>query len=135
TRGPNASIGEHKVFPGIYACCMRLTTRESDLLFRAAMRSGLATTSFSLKRDLNWSGIYHSESNSHFLVHPLTYNFLTIRGRMPLPNIYRSYNVKMKVKDARETLHEGVQWSNVERLVRSWVTDVASQNSWTASEE
>jgi len=95
-------------------------------LFQVARASGLSATEFTLRREIDWSGIYHEESASHVLVSPLALNSLAWSP---------AYNVKVMVGGRRETLHQGIGWISVERLVLSWGKQVVRWNVWTGSDQ
>jgi hypothetical protein len=115
---------------------MRLPKNESDDLFQVTITSGLVPTEFTLRRGIDWSGIYHEESVSHLLVKPFLLNSVR-RARAASTSRFPSlaYNVRVMVRGGRETLYQGIGWANVRRLALGWGREVGTQNAWAGSDQ
>jgi hypothetical protein len=100
------------------------------------MTSGLAPTEFTLRRETDWSGLYHDEPNSYLLVKPFAFDLLAVRRAFSFVRLpFRAYNVRVRVRGGEETLYQGIGWTNVERLALSWGRQVGGQNGWAGSDQ
>jgi hypothetical protein len=115
---------------------VKLTANDVNELFRTAVGYGLKPTEFALRRDTNWSGIYHEQSGSHFLMKPHVLTFVKFRVD-PFFTFRRlhSYDVSAKVRDEKETLYQAIQWDNIRLLVPDWAKRVNRQGVWAEAEQ
>jgi hypothetical protein len=106
-----------------------LARSDVDALFREAVGFGMNPTECTLRRKVDWSGIYHEKSGSQFLVRPRNV-FANSRN-----NRFQSYDAKATVGSERETTYESIQWFSVTLIAQDWARRVASLSTWAGSEQ
>jgi len=106
-----------------------LARSDGDALFQEAIGFGMNPTECTLRRKVDWSGIYHEQSGSQFLVRPRN-SFANSRKSR-----FQSYDAKVTVGSERETTYEGLAWFSVTLIMQDWARRVASQGTWAGGDQ